>query len=76
MAQSSFVCPIRVDLRTDVRTLENWEQGARKTECARRAADQSGQALSGDSRKARHNLVADYSLDQAVVVIDTHNDLE
>jgi len=39
-------------------------------------ADQSGQALPGYSRKARHNLVADYSVEQSVVVIDTHTDLE
>jgi DNA-binding transcriptional regulator YiaG len=65
-----------VYLRTNVRTLENWEQGRAKPKCASRAADQSGQASSGYSRKARHNLVADSSVVQSVVVIDTHSDLE
>jgi hypothetical protein len=50
--------------------------GARQAECASRAADQSRQALSRYSRKVRHNLVANSSLDQSVVVIDTYNDLE
>lgn len=43
-------------LRTNVRTLENWEQG-RQAKCASGAPDQSRQALSGHSPEARHHLI-------------------
>src|SRR6266536_1066791 len=72
----SLACPFRRRSENQRPHLGELGTGVRQTECASRAADQSGQALSGYSRKARHNLVADYSADQSVVVIDTHTDLE
>ena len=64
-----------IDLRTIVRTLENWEQGRAKPN-AKAALLINQVKLIRYSRKARHNLVAYYSADQSVLVIDTNNDLE
>jgi DNA-binding transcriptional regulator YiaG len=55
-----------VYLRTNVRTLENWEQGRAKPNAQAALLINLVKRYPGHSRKARHNLVADYSVDRSV----------
>jgi len=45
-------------LRTNVRTLENWEQRPRQAERASRPTNQPRQALPGYSPKTRYHLIS------------------